>query len=101
MGMGLSATHIGSAGRRDRLLFLAALAYALLVLLGAAGERCGLDRTLKASTTKRRTLSLYKQGCHWYDAIPAMTDERFELLMNAYDECLREHEEIQAVFGLL
>lgn len=100
-GMGLSATHIGSAGRRDRLLFLAALAYALLVLLGAAGERCGLDRTLKASTTKRRTLSLYKQGCHWYDAIPAMTDERFELLMNAYDQCLREHEDIQAVFGLL
>jgi len=100
-GMGLSATHIGSAGRRDRLLFLAALAYALLVLLGAAGERCGLDRTLKASTTKRRTLSLYKQGCHWYDAIPAMNDERFELLMNAYDQCLREHEDIQAVFGLL
>jgi hypothetical protein len=100
-GMGLSATHIGTAGRRDRLLFLAALAYALLVLLGAAGERCGLDRTLKASTTKRRTLSLYKQGCHWYDAIPAMTDERFELLMNAYDQCLREHEGIQAVFGLL
>jgi hypothetical protein len=100
-GMGLSATHIGSAGRRDRLLFLAALAYALLVLLGAAGERCGLDSTLKASTTKRRTLSLYKQGCHWYDAVPAMTDERFELLMNAYDECLREHEDLHAVFGLL
>jgi hypothetical protein len=100
-GMGLSATHIGTAGRRDRLLFLAALAYALLVLLGAAGERCGLDRTLKASTTKRRTLSLYKQGCHWYDAVPAMTDERFELLMNAYDECLREQAELRAVFGLL
>ena len=100
-GMGLSATHIGSAGRRDRLLFLAALAYALLVLLGAAGERCGLDRTLKASTTKRRTLSLYKQGCHWYDAIPAMTEERFDLLMNAYDACLREHEDLRAVFGLL
>ena len=38
---------------------------------------------------------------YWYDAIPAMTDERFELLMNAYDECLREHQDIQAVFGLL
>ncbi len=100
-GIGLSATHIGSAGRRDRLLFLAALAYALLVLLGAAGERCGLDRTLKANTTKRRTLSLYQQGCHWYDAIPAMNDERFELLMNAYDACLREHEHLRAIFGLL
>jgi hypothetical protein len=30
-----------------------------------------------------------------------MTDERFDRLMNAYDECLREHEDIQAVFGLL
>jgi hypothetical protein len=99
-GMGLSATHIGSAGRRDRLLFLAALAYALLVLLGAAGERCGLDRTLKVSTTKRRTLSLYKQGCFWYDAIPAMTDTRFGILMNAYDACVREHQVLLTVFGL-
>jgi hypothetical protein len=30
-----------------------------------------------------------------------MTDERFELLMNAYDECLREHEDIQVIFGVL
>ena len=69
LSMGISPGPRDTRGRRDRLLFLAALAYALLVLLGAAGERCGLDRTLKASTTKRRTLSLYKQGCHWYDAI--------------------------------
>jgi hypothetical protein len=100
-GMGLSATHIGTAARRDRLLFIAALAYALLVLLGAAGERCGLDRTLKASTTKRRTLSLFKQGCYWYDAIPAMRDDRFDRLMTAYDACVREHEVLRRVFGLL
>ena len=100
-GMGLSATHIGTAARRDRLLFIAALAYALLVLLGAAGERCGLDRTLKASTTKRRTLSLFKQGCYWYDAIPAMRDDRFDRLMTAYDACVREHELLRTVFGLL
>lgn len=42
-GMGLRATHIKSAARRDRLLLLAALAHALLTLLGAAGERCALD----------------------------------------------------------
>jgi hypothetical protein len=100
-GMGLSATHIGSNARRDRLLFLGALAYALLVLLGAAGERCELDRTLKASTTKRRTLSLFKQGCFWYDAIPAMRDDRFEKLMVAYDACVREHAVFKEAFGLL
>lgn len=100
-GMGLSATHIGTTARRDRLLFLSAIAYALLVLLGAAGERCGLDRTLKASTTKRRTLSLFNQGCYWYEAIPAMREERYQSLMAAYDECVREHAIFREIFGLL
>lgn len=49
-GMGLSATHIGAPERRDRLLLLGAVAHALLTLLGAAGEACGLDRTLKSNT---------------------------------------------------
>jgi hypothetical protein len=100
-GMGLSATHLGTPARRDRMLFLSAIAYALLVLLGAAGERCGLDRTLKASTTKRRTLSLFNQGCYWYEAIPAMREERYQTLMTAYDECVREHAIFREVFGLL
>lgn len=45
-GMGLSATHIGTPARRDRLLLLAAIAQALL---GAAGEACGLDRLMKTN----------------------------------------------------
>src|SRR5207237_8427901 len=36
-GLGLSATHIGTPVRRDRLLLIAALAQSLLTLLGAAG----------------------------------------------------------------
>jgi hypothetical protein len=75
-GMGLSVTPLRSTARRDRMLFLAAIAYARLVLLGAAGERCGLDRTFKRTTVQRRTLSLYNQGCFWYEAIPAMPQER-------------------------
>lgn len=100
-GMGLSATHIGSTDRRDRLLFLGAVAYALLVLLGAAGEACGLDRSLKANTVRRRTLSLYKQGCHWYDSIPNMPEERLETLMASYEKCIREQAVFLEVFGLL
>ena len=100
-GMGLSATHIGDPARRDRLLFIAAFAHVLLTLLGAAGERCGLDRTLKANTTKTRTLSLYNQGCHWYMAIPNMREERLVRLMTAYGEVLREHEFIRDLLGVL
>ncbi len=44
-GMGLSATRLGTPERRDRLLFISAVAPALLTLLGAAGEACGLGRT--------------------------------------------------------
>jgi hypothetical protein len=100
-GMGLSATHIGTPARRDRLLMLTAIAYALLVLLGAAGERCGLDRTLKANTVKRRTLSLYNQGRYWYNALPNLRDERRDVLLAAYADTLREHDIVREVFAVL
>jgi hypothetical protein len=100
-GMGLKATHIKSAARRDRLLLLAALAHALLTLLGAAGERCGLDRKLRTNTSKKRQMSLYNQGCYWYMAIPNMREERLSLLMSAYADVLREHDFIRDIFGVI
>ena len=61
-GMGLSSMHVSRPDRRDRLLLISALAIAVLSLLGAAGERIGYDRWLKANTVKRRTHSLFRQG---------------------------------------
>ena len=100
-GMGLSATHIGSPERRDRLLLLAAIAQALLTLLGAAGELCGLDRMLKANTVKKRTMSLYNQGCCWYRAIPNMPDDRLLLLMRAFGKLVASHAAFQGIFGVI
>jgi hypothetical protein len=100
-GMGLSATHIGDPARRDRLLLIAAFAYVLLTLLGAAGERTGQDRLLKANTVKRRTLSLYNQGCYWYMAIPSMREERLVRLMTAYGEILQEHALLREMLGVI
>ncbi len=93
--MGLSATHIRDAGRRDRLLLLAAIAQALLTLLGAASEKTGMDSFLKVNTVKKRTHSLFRQGTYWYGAIPNMRDDWLEKLMVAFDEVVSEH----AVFG--
>lgn len=100
-GMGLSSTHIKDAGRRDRLLLLGAMAHALLVLLGEAGERCGLDRTLKTNTSPRRQLSLYNQGTFWFRALLNMHEEDSALLLPAYDEEIREHEFFREVYGVI
>jgi hypothetical protein len=100
-GMGLSATHIGSTDRRDRLLFISAIAQALLTLLGSAGEACGLDRTLKANTVARRTMSLFNQGSYWYRRIPNMGDERLRPLMTAFGQLLAAQPAFSSLFGIL
>lgn len=100
-GLGLRATHIRSAARRDRFLFLLAIAQALLTLLGAASERSGLDAYLRVNTVKRRTHSLFRQGTYWYRCIPTMRDEWFDRLMTAYVDVLQEHREMSAILGAI
>lgn len=98
-GLGLSATHIGKPQRRDRLLLICALAQVLLTLLGAAAERVGLDRRLKANTAKKRTHSLFRQGLYWYGAIPTMREDWLHDLIIAFTDIIREHAIFQHVFG--
>lgn len=100
-GMGLKATSIKRPDRRDRLLLIAALAHAFLTLLGAAGEQLGWDRQLKANTVKRRTLSLYRQGLCWYQAIPAMGEGRLRTLMSAFERLLLAQPVFRKVCGVL
>lgn len=100
-GMGLSTVTIGDVNRRDRLLLVTAMAVALLTLLGAASEAVGLDRALKANTAKKRTHSLFFQGCYYYEALPNMREGDARLLMQAYDRIVREHAVFTQVFGTL
>jgi Transposase DDE domain len=100
-GMGLRATHIRNAQRRDRLMLLVAVAYALLVLLGAACEETGLDKKLKANTSKNRTHSLFRQGTYWYRCIPTMREEWARPLIAAYDRIVREHAFFREIFGVI
>jgi hypothetical protein len=99
-GMGLSHTRVSQPMRRDRLLFLGALARDLLTLLGAAGESLGLDRELKVNTVAKRTHSLYRQGCHYYGALPNMNAERFRALMKRFGELVFNSPLYQSTLGL-
>jgi hypothetical protein len=98
-GMGLGAVRIGDPQRRDRLLLLNAFAVLLLTLLGVAGEALGMDRHLKVNTAKRRTHSLFRQGCMLYDLIPKMPEYRLRPLMEKYSEMLR-HKPVTALMAL-
>ena len=100
-GLGLSATHIGTPARRDRLLLLVAAAQALLTLLGAAAEDEELDRHTKASTVKRRTHSLYRQGCIWYQLLPTLREDWLLRLMRRFGELVTQHAVFSELFGIL
>ena len=90
-GMGMSALRISDPQRRDRLLLVNALAVVLLTLLGAAGESLGLDRLLKSNTSRRRTHSLFRQGCLLYDLIPNMPEHRLTPQIAKYAELLSQN----------
>jgi hypothetical protein len=65
-GLGLKEATIGDVKRRDRLLLVLAIARVVLTSLGQAGERLGLDVTLRANTEKKkRTHALVTQGRHY------------------------------------
>lgn len=98
-GLGLRATHIRDAARRDRFLMVLAIAMAFLTLIGAASERSGMDAWLRANTVKRRTHSLFRQGSYWYRCLPTMRDDWFDRLMAALVEVLEEHQELTEMLG--
>lgn len=100
-GMGLKLTHIGRTDRRDRILFLFAVAHTLLTLLGAASEAVGFDRKLKVNTVKKRTHSLYRQGLYWYGAIPTMREDWLATLMTAFDRIVREQAVLTEALGFV
>ena len=98
-GMGMGSIHVSTPQRRDCLWLLNAFAIALLTLLGAAGEALGYDRYLKSNTTKRRTHSLFRQGCMLYELIPTMPEPRLMPLVERFAKMLAELPVFANTFG--
>ena len=100
-GMGMGSIHVSTPERRDRLWLLNAFAVALLTLPGAAGEALGYDRYLKSNTTKRRTHSLFRQGCMLYDLIPMMPEQRLIPLIERFAAMLAKVPMFANTFGTI
>jgi len=98
-GMGLSQTRIRSIHRRDRILFIAAIARAILTTLGAAGESLGYDRLLKANTVKKRTMSLYRQGSRLYLKMKNWDYKRKRPLLRQFEKFLADDPKLSQIIG--
>lgn len=99
-GLGLGHVRTSSCQRRDRFIFIAALAEALLTLLGQAAEETGLDRGHKTNTSPRRQTSLFGQGLYWYDAVRNLDDETVEMLMSAFGRLLLQDAVFVTLLGV-
>ena len=75
--------------------------YRLRAWLGAAGERIGYDRWLKANTVKRRTHSLFRQGLMLYHHLPNWPEDRIRPLMETFGAMLIEQRAFREVFGVI
>ena len=100
-GMGMSSVRISDPVRRDRHLFLSALACNLLTLLGMAGESLGMDRDLRSGTSKRRTHSVFRQGCLLFGLLPNMPQVRFRPLIERFSEMLHASSVFMKVFTII
>ena len=97
--MGMSVLRIGDPQRRDRLLLLNAFAMLLLTLLGAAGESLGMDRLLKSNTSKKRTHSVFRQGCMLYELMPTMPEARLLPLVERFAEMIAQNKAVAPLFA--
>ena len=91
--------HISTPDRRDRLWLINAFAVVLLTLLGAAGEALGYDPHLKSNTAKRRTHSVFRQGCMLYELIPNMPSIRLRPLVKQFGLMLAGQPAFAEMFG--
>jgi hypothetical protein len=97
-GLGARYVRIRRADRRDRLCLILAIATVLLTLLGAAGERLGLDRLLRANTVKHRTHSLFRQGREYVRAASRATADQ---LLDAFWQVARDHHAATEEYGVI
>jgi hypothetical protein len=100
-GFGVSQARISTPERRDRLLFVAALATAMLTVLGAAGDMLGYEKWLKANTSKKRTYSFLRQGLMYHAQIPMMKEAQLRPLLEKFAELMMEHALFTQVLAVL
>jgi len=98
-GFGTLNIRFKNTSRRDRFMLVLAIAMMLLTLLGAAGERLGLDRLLRANTVKRRTHSLLRQGREYLRGALGKVSNAARRLRKAFLRALAKQPNCAMIYG--
>jgi len=98
-GVAAKEVNLGSPERRSRLTLVIALAVALLTLLGAAGEALGLDRQLRANTSRQRTHSLFRQGREYLRGVVGNAADTARKLRPAFTRAFWRQFRANEIFG--
>jgi hypothetical protein len=69
-----------------------------MIFVSASVLKCKLKPT---TATKRRTHSLFRQGCMHYQLIPTMQKSRLRPLMEKFGQLLREQPLFADIYGLI
>lgn len=56
---------------------------------------------MKVNTSKKRTMSRFRQGLYWYQTLPRMRDDSFEKLMPAFDRIVASHRVFREIRGVI
>ena len=100
-GMGMNEVRLSSIQRRDRLFLFSALAIVLLTLLGKAGDSIGMEKDIKANTSKTRTYSFFRQGVIYYSLLATMRDSDARPLMERFAYYLKQHRLFTRTLGII
>jgi len=97
-GAGSKEIEVGTIGRRNMLTMIHAIATIILTFVGAAGERIGYDRKLRANTEKRRTHSLYRQGKEYISGVQTAFRSIFR---STIKQLVLEHAQLTELLGVI
>lgn len=68
---------------------------------GKPGDAAGLEKTIKANTSKTRTYSFFRQGVIYYQVLPKMKKENAITLLEKFSYYLSQHKLYKRIFGII
>lgn len=82
-------------------MLISVIATVLLTFLGVSYEKIGLDKYLKTNTSKKITISLFRQGCIIFNRLYRMAQDTAIKLIDAFLDVINDSKELTGILGII